>query len=431
MELQQLQHVQLRWTDHRTSTWSELEGLLRNENLVDITLAAEGRFMKAHKVVLSVCSPYFQELLSAPHKDKEPIIFLTNVTYAQLEAVLKYMYKGEVQLPQRDLMSFIHVAKALKIRGLSDLSPNEQEHNMQSNDFQDNSRSDCGRQDMGHGQNLGNQNHRRMEPNNSRVQPTVPSSMNTAADVGMGMQNQSSISPVSVFSSTSASLQKATDQSTDDIFASFHHADASVNFASAVDTSLPSTSSVTNHLQSVTSSAAFIHSSAPPDLMNTDQSNQFQISQFELMSTKREATQDVQHTEDDMLILPNVDNDPLDHNSTRQNGGPAGRLTNSKEKKQPKAKRFIHVPDGAVSRRSDGVYECPKCCRRYRHMASCQRHIKLECGKAPQFQCMNCGKKFKFRFRLANHYRICKRMNNYTGVDKFESGSVSQASTAT
>lgn len=60
MELQQLQHVQLRWTDHRSSTWSELETLLRNENLVDITLAAEGKFLKAHKVVLSICSPYFQ-----------------------------------------------------------------------------------------------------------------------------------------------------------------------------------------------------------------------------------------------------------------------------------------------------------------------------------------------------------------------------------
>lgn len=93
------------------------------------------------------------------------------------------MYKGEVQLPQRDLMSFIHVAKALKIRGLSDLSPNEQDQNMQPNDYQDNGRSDCGRQDnMGHGQQPVNQQNRRMEPNNGRVQPTVPSAMNTAPD---------------------------------------------------------------------------------------------------------------------------------------------------------------------------------------------------------------------------------------------------------
>ncbi len=122
----------------------------------------------------------------------------------------------------------------------------------------------------------------------------------------MGMQNQSSISPVSVFSSTST-LQKAADQSTDDIFASFHHAEAAVNFASAVEASLPSTSAVTNHLHAVTSSAAFIHSSGTPDLMNTDQTNQFQISQFEIMSAaKRDTGQDGQHGEEDMMILPSV-----------------------------------------------------------------------------------------------------------------------------
>lgn len=121
----------------------------------------------------------------------------------------------------------------------------------------------------------------------------------------MGMQNQPSISPVSVFSS-SASLQKAADQGTDDIFATFHHADAAVNFASAVEASLPSTSSVTNHLQAVTSSAAFIHSSSTSDLMNTDQSNQFQISQFEIMPGKREPVQDVQHGEEEMMMLQRV-----------------------------------------------------------------------------------------------------------------------------
>lgn len=100
------------------------------------------------------------------------------------------MYKGEVQLPQRDLMSFIHVAKALKIRGLSDLSPNEQEQSMQSNDYQDSGRSDCGRQDnMTHGQQQVNAPPRRMEPNNSRVQQPVPPGMNTPADGKLSLSN--------------------------------------------------------------------------------------------------------------------------------------------------------------------------------------------------------------------------------------------------
>lgn len=30
--------------------------------MVDVTLAAEGKFVQAHKLVLSVCSPYFKSL---------------------------------------------------------------------------------------------------------------------------------------------------------------------------------------------------------------------------------------------------------------------------------------------------------------------------------------------------------------------------------
>ena len=33
---------------------------LSNENLVDVTLSCQGQFLKAHKMILSACSPYFQ-----------------------------------------------------------------------------------------------------------------------------------------------------------------------------------------------------------------------------------------------------------------------------------------------------------------------------------------------------------------------------------
>lgn len=33
---------------------------LSSESLVDVTLSCQGQFIKAHKMVLSACSPYFQ-----------------------------------------------------------------------------------------------------------------------------------------------------------------------------------------------------------------------------------------------------------------------------------------------------------------------------------------------------------------------------------
>lgn len=49
----------LRWNNHQSTLISVFDTLLENETLVDCTLAAEGKFLKAHKVVLSACSPYF------------------------------------------------------------------------------------------------------------------------------------------------------------------------------------------------------------------------------------------------------------------------------------------------------------------------------------------------------------------------------------
>ena len=50
----------LKWNNHQTTLVSVFDKLFECESLVDCTLAAEGRQLKAHKVVLSACSPYLE-----------------------------------------------------------------------------------------------------------------------------------------------------------------------------------------------------------------------------------------------------------------------------------------------------------------------------------------------------------------------------------
>lgn len=50
----------LRWNNHQSTLVAVFDTLLEKGNLVDCTLAAEGKFLNAHKVVLSACSPYFE-----------------------------------------------------------------------------------------------------------------------------------------------------------------------------------------------------------------------------------------------------------------------------------------------------------------------------------------------------------------------------------
>lgn len=54
------QQYSLRWNNHQPNFISTFTNLLTTRTLVDVTLAAEGKQLQAHKIVLSACSTYFQ-----------------------------------------------------------------------------------------------------------------------------------------------------------------------------------------------------------------------------------------------------------------------------------------------------------------------------------------------------------------------------------
>ncbi|KAF0311805.1 Longitudinals lacking protein, isoforms H/M/V [Amphibalanus amphitrite] len=109
----------LRWNHHQTTLINVFDSLLKDESLVDVTLYAEGRPVKAHKVVLSACSQYFKAIFSA-HTESHPVIIINNVLHSELRALVDYMYRGEVNVCQDQLSSFIKAAESLKIKGLAD-----------------------------------------------------------------------------------------------------------------------------------------------------------------------------------------------------------------------------------------------------------------------------------------------------------------------
>ncbi|XP_014237341.1 uncharacterized protein LOC106659340 isoform X3 [Trichogramma pretiosum] len=59
---QQQQHFSLVWNTFPHNLSTGLYSLLTGEQLVDVTLAAEGQILRAHKLILSVCSTYFRDL---------------------------------------------------------------------------------------------------------------------------------------------------------------------------------------------------------------------------------------------------------------------------------------------------------------------------------------------------------------------------------
>ncbi|KAK6618382.1 hypothetical protein RUM44_002834 [Polyplax serrata] len=108
----------VKWSNHHGTLISVLETLFNDEMYVDCTLAAEGQEISAHKVVLSACSPLLNKLLKK-HYDKHPIILLRDITFFELQCVIEYMYKGEVNITHDQLTSFLKAAETLQIAGLS------------------------------------------------------------------------------------------------------------------------------------------------------------------------------------------------------------------------------------------------------------------------------------------------------------------------
>ena len=77
----------------------------------------DGKQVEAHKVILASSSPFFANLLKR-NKHPHPLIYMRGVKYANLLAILEFLYHGEANLFQDDLDSFLAIAEELQLKGL-------------------------------------------------------------------------------------------------------------------------------------------------------------------------------------------------------------------------------------------------------------------------------------------------------------------------
>ncbi|XP_046908131.2 LOW QUALITY PROTEIN: uncharacterized protein LOC124489786 [Dermatophagoides farinae] len=117
----QQQQYCLKWNNHRNNMVKVFNELLSDENFVDVTLACDGVSIKAHKLVLSACSTYFRDLF-INNPCKHPIVILKDINYEDLQAIINFMYSGEVNVSYSQLGPLLKTAEALKIKGLTDVN---------------------------------------------------------------------------------------------------------------------------------------------------------------------------------------------------------------------------------------------------------------------------------------------------------------------
>lgn len=144
------QHYCLRWNKHQTNLTDVLASQRELEKFCDVTLSVGAanktlkvtndrklssnllddeitkafndatnqflviKYLQAHKAILSACSPYFENIFIG-NNCSHPIMHFIDVDYEVLEAIIDYIYKGEVNIAQYLLQKFLKTAEQLQV----------------------------------------------------------------------------------------------------------------------------------------------------------------------------------------------------------------------------------------------------------------------------------------------------------------------------
>ena len=100
----------------------------------DVTLVSDDQTQfKAHKIVLSACSPVFKKIIES-NPSQHPLIYLRGIQSYEMESILQFMYLGEGRVHHGRMSEFLKVAQDLKVKGIIDsveLPGEEAEENLE------------------------------------------------------------------------------------------------------------------------------------------------------------------------------------------------------------------------------------------------------------------------------------------------------------
>ena len=119
----------LQWNDFKENMISSVGNLREDQDFTDVTLACEdGRQLEAHKIILAGSSPFFDNLLKR-NKHSHPLVYMKGMKSEDMAAIVDFLYRGEANVFQENLESFLAIAEELKLKGLTGVETTEAENN--------------------------------------------------------------------------------------------------------------------------------------------------------------------------------------------------------------------------------------------------------------------------------------------------------------
>ena len=108
------------WEKYSEAVVTNFGRLVEDDVFTDVTLVSnDERYIKAHKAVLSLNSPFFKSILTR-HPHSHPLIFLDSLTYEDLRNLINFIYLGETKVIHEDLNNFLTIGQKFKLQGMMD-----------------------------------------------------------------------------------------------------------------------------------------------------------------------------------------------------------------------------------------------------------------------------------------------------------------------
>ena len=93
--------------------------LFKADKYSDVTIVCDDQIQfKAHKIILSACSPVFKNIIDN-NPSKHPLIYLRGIQSQEMESILQFMYLGEGKFYYERMGEFIKVSKDLEVKEIS------------------------------------------------------------------------------------------------------------------------------------------------------------------------------------------------------------------------------------------------------------------------------------------------------------------------
>ena len=120
------QKYNFNWHTYPEHLVTKLQQMITTDDFKDVTLVTDDdKQIKAHRNILSACSPVLHKILQSCRNNIHPVIYLRGMRNSEMESIIQFIYMGRTSIYQDRVNEFLMVANDL---GITDLEKDIEAH---------------------------------------------------------------------------------------------------------------------------------------------------------------------------------------------------------------------------------------------------------------------------------------------------------------